>query len=117
LVIEVVDFNGLEVLFGVKVTLSDEEGLSEHKLFNFGIIVVHDVIINITLLLANFEEISHLLSGQLLTLVGRGFVVHHLVQLRQCFGVVLIYVKQVIHFSSRASKSFKFLSTEFCIQI
>jgi hypothetical protein len=31
LVVEVVDFDGLEVLFGVEVALGDEEGLSEYE--------------------------------------------------------------------------------------
>jgi len=98
LVVQIVDLDGLEVLLGVEVSLSNQKGLPEHNLFDFGIIVVHDIVVDVSFLFAHLEETGHLLRCQLLALVGCGFVVHHLVQLRQGFRVVFICMRRGVHF-------------------
>ena len=57
---------------------------------DLGVVVVHDVVVVVALLLVHLQKTGHLLSGQLLPLVARRLVVHHLVQLRQRLGVVLV---------------------------
>jgi hypothetical protein len=57
---------------------------------DLGVVVVHHVVVGVALLLVDLQEVGHLLSRQLLTLVAGGLVVHHLVQLRQGLGVVLV---------------------------
>lgn len=57
---------------------------------DFGVIVVHDIVVVISLLLVDLKEGSYLLSGELLALVTCGLVVHHLVELGQCLGVVFV---------------------------
>lgn len=69
---------------------------------DFGVIVVHDVVVGVAFLLVDFEEVGDLLGGQLFSLVAGGFVVHHLVELTQGLGVVLVYVDGPVHFSSSA---------------
>ena len=61
LVVQVVDFYCLEIFLRIEVSLSNQEGLSEHNLFYFGIVVVHDIIIHIPLLFAYLQEICNLL--------------------------------------------------------
>ena len=111
LVIQVVDFDGLEVFFGVEIPLSDKESLSQYQLLNFGVVIIHYVIIGLSFLVA-FEKLCNLFSSQFLSLTGRRFVVHHLVQLGEGFWIVLIWnYGRNVHFSKRASKSLRFLST------
>jgi hypothetical protein len=62
LIIQIINFYCLEVFLRIEVSLSNEESLSQHDLLDLSIVIVHDVIIDITLLLAHFQEISDLFS-------------------------------------------------------
>ena len=62
LVIQIVDFDGLEVFLWIKVSLGNQKSLSQHYLFYFSIVVIHDIVINIAFLLAHLQEISNLFS-------------------------------------------------------
>ncbi len=62
LIIQIVDFDGLEIFLWIEVSFGNQKCLSQHDLFYFGIVIIHDIIVDITLLLANLQEISHLLS-------------------------------------------------------
>lgn len=98
LVVEVIDLYGLEVLFRVEISLGDEERLPQNQFLlyfkiylNLGIVVVHNIIVDITLIfLVDFEEVGYLFSGEFFSFVGCGFVVHHFVELAESFGVVFI---------------------------
>ena len=57
---------------------------------DFGVIVVHDVVVVVALLLVDLEEVGHLLGCQLLPLIAGRFVVHHFVELGQSLRVVFI---------------------------
>lgn len=92
LVIKVVDFDSLEVFLRIEIAFRDEESLPQDKFLNFGVIIIHDVIIDIAFLFAHLQEVRHLLSGKFISLIGRGLVVHHLIQLRKCFRVVFVYI-------------------------
>ena len=59
----------------------------------FGIVVVHDIVIVVTLFFVDFEEVGDLLGGEFLSFVAGGFVVHHLVELGKSFRVVFIYIQ------------------------
>lgn len=52
-------------------------------------------------------------GGEFLAFGRGGFVVHHFVELAEGLGVVFVWVRREVHFSRRASKSLRFLSTEF----
>lgn len=65
---------------------------------DFGIVVVHDIVVGVSFFLVDFQEVRHLLSSQLLALVAGRFVVHHLVQLRKGLGVVLVCDSQMSTF-------------------
>ena len=91
LVVQVLDLDGLEVLLRVEVALRDEEGLPQHQLLDLGVVVVHDVVVHVALLLlVDLEELGYLFRRELLALAAGRLVVHHLVQLRQGLGVVLV---------------------------
>jgi hypothetical protein len=63
LIIKIFDFDSLEVLLRIKVALSNKECLSQDKLFNFSIIIIHDIIIDISLFFfVNFKKIGYLFS-------------------------------------------------------
>jgi hypothetical protein len=101
-----------------KVCLRTSSFCEIKKYLDFSIIVVHDIIVDIALIFfIDLEEVSHLFGGKFFALGRCGFVVHHFVELTEGFGVVLIWVRREVHFSRRASKSLRFLSTEleFCI--
>lgn len=63
LVIQIFDFDGLEIFLRIEIALGNEESLAEDKFFDFGIIIVHDIIIDITFLVfVNFQKFGNLLS-------------------------------------------------------
>ena len=103
LIIKIVNLDCLEVLFRVKISLSDQKCLSQNQFltFNmenyldFSIIVVHNIIVDITFIFfIDFEEISNLFSCKFFTLIRSWFVVHHFVKLTQSFRVVFICIKK-----------------------
>lgn len=95
LIIKVLNFNSLEVLFRIEVSFGDQESLPQHQFLNFSIIIVHDIIIDITFLfLIDFQEVGDLFGSQLLPFIARRLVVHHFVELGECLRVVLIWTKQ-----------------------
>ena len=69
---------------------------------DFGVVVVHDIVVVVALLLVDLEEAGDLFSGQFFSLVGSGFVVHHLVELGKSLRVVLVCMARHLHFSSKA---------------
>lgn len=75
---------------------------------DFGVVVVHDVVVVVALLLVDLEEVGDLFSGEFFSLVAGGFVVHHLVELGQRLRVVFVCLITYLHFYSSASKSFRF---------
>ena len=88
-IVQIVDFDGLEIFLGVEVPLSDQESLSQHQFLPlnkpylyFGIVVVHHIVVGVPFLLVDLQEVGHLLSCQLLSFVARWLVVHHFVELR-----------------------------------
>jgi hypothetical protein len=89
LIVQVVDLDGLEVFFGIEVTLGDQEGLPQNQFFNLGVVVVHDIVVGVSFFRA-FEELGDLLGRQFLSFSRRRLVVHHFVQLGQGFRVVLV---------------------------
>jgi hypothetical protein len=66
LIVQVVDFDGLEVFFGIEIAFSNQESLPQHEFFDFGVIVVHDIIVGIPFFGA-LEEFGNLFSRQFLS--------------------------------------------------
>ncbi len=76
-----------------KVCLKTNSFVKLKEYLYFSIIIVHDIIIDITLIFfIDFEEVGDLFSGKFFTLVGGWFVVHHFVELTECFRVVFIWI-------------------------
>lgn len=71
LIVEIIDFDGLEVFFRIEVSLGNQEGLPKDQFldylesyFDFGVVVVHDIVVDITFVLfVDFEEIGDLVGG------------------------------------------------------
>jgi hypothetical protein len=61
LIVKVVDFDGLEVFFGIEITLRDQESLSQNQFFYLRVVVVHDIVVGVSFFGA-FEELGDLLG-------------------------------------------------------
>jgi hypothetical protein len=59
LIVQVIDFDSLEVFFWIEITFSDKEGLPQDELLDFAVIVVHDIVVGISFFRA-LEEFGNL---------------------------------------------------------
>lgn len=75
------------------VCLKTNYWIKKRIYLDFGIVIVHNVIIDISLIFfIDFEEVSDLFSGKFFTLIGSRFVVHHFVELTESFRVVFVWI-------------------------